>query len=290
MRWRNLERSSNVQDRRGMSRGKAAGAGVGGLGIIGVILALLFGGGGGSSGGSGLEDILGGLGGASVEQAPPQSAPAPTDESGEFVAAILGTTETLWSDIFAQAGRTYGPAELVLFTESTASACGGARSALGPHYCPLDERIYMDLGFFDELQARFGAQGGDFAEAYVIAHEVAHHVQNELDISDQVNQISQQDPSQRNPLSVRLELQADCFAGVWANSIFQRGDVLEPGDIQEGLDAAEAVGDDRIFESMGQQPDPHRYTHGTSEQRARWFTTGYETGDPNACDTFSGNI
>ncbi len=288
MRWRGLERSTNVRDRRGMGPGKVAAGGIGGLGIIGVIIALLFGGGGGNGGG--LEDILGGLGGATAVQAPAQTAPAPGDDAGEFVQAVLGTTETLWADIFAQAGQEYRPAQLILFQEATSSACGGARAAMGPHYCSLDQTIYIDLGFFDELQRRFGAQGGDFAEAYVIAHEVAHHVQNLLGISDQVNELSQQDPSQRNALSVRLELQADCWAGVWANSIYQRGNVLEPGDIEEALSAAAAVGDDRIQESVTGRVEPESWTHGSSEQRVRWFSTGYETGDPNACDTFRGSV
>jgi predicted metalloprotease len=177
-----------------------------------------------------------------------QETPAPTDDEGEFVAAMVGTIETLWNDIFTQTGLDYEEPTLVLFSGSTQSGCGGATAVTGPHYCPLHETIYIDLDFFDTLQTRFGASGGDSAEAYVIAHEVAHHVQNLLGVSDQVNQISQQDPSQRNPLSVRLELQADWIAGVWANSIFQRGNVLEPGDIEESLSAAAAVGDDRIQE------------------------------------------
>jgi len=175
---------------------------------------------------------------------------------------------------------------LVLFTGSTNSACGGATSAIGPHYCPPDQTIYIDLDFFAVLQRDFGAQGGDFAEAYVIAHEVGHHVQNLLGISDEVRSLSQQNPDEANSLSVKLELQADCLAGNWANSIFQRGNVLEPGDIEEGLDAAEAVGDDRIQEKALGRIEPESWTHGSSEQRVRWFTTGYETGDPEACDTF----
>lgn len=267
-----------------MSGGKVAG-GVGGLGIIGVILALLLGGGGG---GGGLEDILGQLGAA--PETPTQTAPATNDDASEFVRAVLGTTETLWNDIFTQAGLDYREPTLVLFTGSTASGCGGATSAIGPHYCPLDETIYIDLGFYDQLQARFGSSGGDFAEAYVTAHEVAHHVQNLLGVSDQVNEISSQDPSQRNPLSVRLELQADCFAGVWSNSIYQRGDVLEPGDVDEALSAAAAVGDDRIQQTSTGRINPEAWTHGSSEQRVNWFNRGYTTGDPNQCDTFSGDI
>ena len=288
VRWRNLEKSENVADRRGARTGGMVAGGVGGLGIIGLLIALFFG--GGSGDGGGLGDLMEQLGTASAQQAPPQTAPPVNDDDSQFVSAILGTTETLWTDIFAQAGQQYRPTELVLFTGATQSGCGGARSAVGPHYCPLDEKVYIDLEFFDQLQARFGASGGDFAEAYVIAHEVAHHVQNVLGISDQVQQISAQDPSQRNGLSIRLELQADCWAGVWANSLFQRGNVLEPGDIQEGLDAAAAVGDDRIQEAATGRIDPESWTHGSSEQRVQWFTTGYESGDPNSCDTFGADI
>ncbi len=282
VKWRRLERSSNVQDRRG--RGPAVAGGVGGLGLIGLLLVLFLGGGEGS----GLEDILGQLQQAQPVNTVAQTLPnTPPDEDAEFVSAILGTTETLWQEIFASADLTYEPADLVLFTGSTTSACGGATSAVGPHYCSLDQTIYIDLSFFEQLQQRFGAQGGDFAEAYVIAHEVAHHVQNLIGVSDQVRQLSAQDPSRRNELSISLELQADCYAGVWANSLFQRENVLEPGDIEEGLDAAAAVGDDRIQESVTGRIDPESWTHGSSEQRVQWFTTGYETGDPNACNTFS---
>jgi predicted metalloprotease len=257
--------------------------GVGGLGIVGVLLALLLGGGNGGS----LGDLLGGLGSSDTTVAQQE---LPTgeqlDDAGQFVEAILGTTETYWTDVFTASGRTYDPPTLVLFTGSTTSACGGATAAIGPHYCPPDQTIYIDLDFFAVLQRDFGARGGDFAEAYVIAHEVGHHVQNLLGISDEVTRRSREDPDLRNSLSVQLELQADCLAGAWAHSIFQRGDVLEPGDIQEGLDAAEAVGDDRIQERSQGRIDPESWTHGSSEQRVEWFTTGYETGDPEACDTF----
>lgn len=285
MRWRNLEQSSNVDDRRGKTA-KVAG-GVGGLGIIGVLLALFMGGGGGGD----LSDLLGQL-------ATPQATAAPQDASEfegldddeAFVGAILGTTETLWTDVFAATGQTYDPAEVVLFSGATNSACGGANSATGPHYCPLDETIYIDLTFYDELKRRFGAEGGDFAEAYVLAHEVGHHIQHELGIMDDVRQIQQSQPADANDYSVRLELQADCLAGVWANSIFLRENVLEPGDIDEGLSAAEAVGDDRIQQTTTGRVNPESFTHGTSQQRVDWFNVGYETGDPAACDTFGSEI
>ena len=284
MRWRNLERSKNVQDRRGQTA-KVAG-GVGGLGIIGVLLALFLGGGGGDVG-----DLIGQL------ATPATSAPSQDssefdgiDDDEAFVMAILGTTETLWSDVFAASGQAYDPATVVLFSDATASACGGASSATGPHYCPLDETVYIDLTFYDELQRRFGAEGGDFAEAYVLAHEIGHHIQQELGIMDDVREIQQSRPQDANEYSVRLELQADCLAGVWANSIFQREDVLERGDIAEGLSAAEAVGDDRIQMTTTGRVNPESFTHGTSEQRISWFNVGYETGDPAACDTFNVDI
>ena len=207
----------------------------------------------------------------------------PTRSAGLSATAIPHSRN---ADIFSAADLSYEPAELVLFTGSTQSGCGGATSAVGPHYCSLDSTIYIDLAFFDELQRRFGARGGDFAEAYVIAHEVAHHVQNLLGVSGQVRQLSQEDPSQRNDLSIRLELQADCFAGVWANALYQRENVLEPGDIEEGLDAAAAVGDDRIQESVTGRSDPETWTHGAAAQRVEWFQIDYQTGDPNACNTF----
>jgi len=284
MRWRNLERSKNVQDRRGQAA-KVAG-GVGGLGVIGILLALFMGGGGGDIG-----DLLGQLG-------TPQTTAA-TQDSGEFegiddeeafVMAILGTTETLWNDVFAASGQNYDPATVVLFSNATASACGGANSATGPHYCPLDETVYIDLTFYDELKRRFGVSGGDFAEAYVLAHEIGHHIQHELGIMDDVRAIQQSRPAEANAYSVRLELQADCLAGVWAHSIYQRGDVLERGDITEGLNAAAAVGDDRIQQTTTGRVNPETFTHGTSEERVSWFNTGYETGDPAACDTFNTDL
>jgi hypothetical protein len=287
MRWRNLERSKNVQDRRG--QGAKIAGGVGGLGIIGILLALFMGGGSGDMGGMG--DLLGQLGAQ-------QSAPPPED-TGEFegidddeafVMAILGTTETLWTDVFASGGNTYDPATVVLFSNATESGCGGANSATGPHYCPLDETVYIDLTFYEELKRRFGASGGDFAEAYVLAHEIGHHVQHELGIMDDVRRLQQDRPADANEFSVRLELQADCLAGVWANSIFQRENVLEPGDIREGLSAAESVGDDRIQMTTQGRVNPESFTHGTSEQRVNWFNEGYRNGDPARCDTFNNDI
>ena len=284
MRLRGVERSRNVDDRRG--RGATAAAGVGGLGIIGVLLALFLGGGEGGFGD--IANQLQGLGGAPPTQAP-QELSAADQEAGDFIAAVLGTTETFWNDVFAAVNRDYPEPPLVLFTGATQSACGGARSEVGPHYCPLDSTVYMDLGFFQELQQRFGASSGDFAEAYVVAHEVGHHVQNVVGAMAEVRTLQQQRPDDVNELSVRLELQADCYAGAWAAAVFER-DLLDRGDIEEALSAAEAVGDDRIQEAIQGRVNPESFTHGTSEQRVRWFNQGYDSGDPSTCDTFGGDI
>jgi len=288
MRWRNLERSQNVEDRRGTRAGAVAG-GIGGLGIIGVLIAVLFGGGNGGGLGDAFGDALSGLnaGGdaAQSQEQPPQY--EGLDEVEDYVSAVLGSTETVWIDVFSNSGRTYQKPTLVLFTDFTNSACGGANAQVGPHYCPADKTIYVDRDFYGELERRFGATGGDFAEAYVVAHEVGHHVQNELGVMDQVRSAQQSDPANANDYSVALELQADCLAGVWANYIFQRGDVLERGDIEEALNAAAAVGDDRIQQATQGQINPETWTHGSSQQRVQWFTTGYETGDATRCDPFN---
>lgn len=285
MRWNRARRSTNVEDRR--SRAPAVAAGAGGLGIIGVLLAMLLGGGGG---GGGLGDLLGQLSAPQQPAGPPATLSAADEEAGDRIAAVLGTTEEFWSQVYAAGDSDYPEPTLVLFTAATQSACGGARTEVGPHYCPLDNTVYMDLAFFDELQRRFGASGGDFAEAYVVAHEVGHHVQNVAGIMEEVRS-KQQGVSQAeaNVWSVRLELQADCFAGAWARAVFEEG-LLERGDIEEALSAAEAVGDDRIQEAINGRVNPESFTHGTSEQRVRWFETGYTTGNPGACDTFAENV
>lgn len=262
-------------------RGMAIG-GLGGVGLIIFLLVTFLG------GGSGLEDVMGQL-------APVQG---PTGEQAEefqgeddyevFTSTVLGSTDKTWSGIFEGSGLTYQVPMLVLFRGSTASACGSATSSVGPHYCPLNETIYVDETFFDQLTTRLGAEGGDVAEAYVIAHEVGHHVQNRLGIMDQAQTMQSQAGSSNevNDISIRLELQADCFAGVWAHSIRDLG-VFLPGEINEAVDAAAAVGDDRIQERVTGQVNPERWTHGSSSQRVQWFTTGFETGDPSACDTFA---
>lgn len=284
MKWKRGRRSGDLVDRRGGS-GRAAGIGAGiGLPVILVIIAvnLLSGGG---SGMPDIGDVLGGLqgGGAAGQGLPPGA--DPDAKLVDFVSFVLDDVQNFWSDSFEQSGKDYERAQLVLFAGSTSSACGGATSDIGPHYCPPDQRVYLDLDFFKELKRRFGAPG-DFAQAYVIAHEIGHHVQNLLGIDDKVLEAAHDDPGQRNELSVRQELQADCFAGVWAFTTYER-DILQSGDLQEGLDAAAAVGDDRIQEQAGQRIDPEKWTHGSSEQRTRWFTKGFEDGDPNVCDTFS---
>ena len=211
----------------------------------------------------------------------------PADQQGaEFVSAVLAQTEDTWGDIFGGAGQQYRQPQLVLFNGQVASACGMAGSATGPFYCPADQKVYLDLSFFDELDRRFGASG-DFAQAYVIAHEVGHHVQTLLGISSKVSRArAQADEATANQLSVMMELQADCFAGVWARHTHARQAFLEEGDIEEGLNAASAVGDDRIQKATRGYVVPDAFTHGSSQQRMRWFKQGLQTGDVNSCDTF----
>ncbi|HVF52734.1 MAG TPA: neutral zinc metallopeptidase [Actinomycetota bacterium] len=280
MRWKRGPRSGDLVDRRGRSGLGRGGAIAGGLSLpvlVVVVLVNLLGGGGDIGGG--LDD----LGGApeAAQGAPPS---AEDEKLVDFMSFVLDDVQNFWEDTFRQADIEYRRAKLVLFTGSTNSQCGGATSDIGPHYCPPDENIYLDLEFFRELKRQFGAPG-DFAQAYVLAHEVAHHVQNLLGINEEVRARSAEDPSVANDLSVRLELQADCFAGVWAFTTYER-DLLQRGDLQEGLDAAAAVGDDRIQEKATGRIDPESWTHGSSEMRMRWFSAGYEDGDPNACDTF----
>ncbi len=262
--------------------GMAVG-GIGGIGIIVVVLITLLGG-----GGNGLDQIMNQLTPAAPQQSGAQAEEFEGEDDYEvFASTVLGSTDETWTEIFEGSGLQYQLPTLVLFRGSTQSGCGGATSAVGPHYCPLDETIYLDETFFDELTARFGAQGGDVAEAYVIAHEVGHHVQKRLGLMEQVQSAQQSAGSQSeaNDLSVRLELQADCFAGIWAYSIKDLG-VFLPGEINEAIDAAEAVGDDRIQQSVTGQVNPESWTHGSAAQRVEWFNRGFETGNPTACDTF----
>ncbi len=266
--------------------GLPVGVGGGAVGVIVLLIYLFLGGGGG--GGGGFEIPSPG--------AFPSSPPAQGDESvaetetkvDDFVQAVLGDVEATWRDIFDRAGKTYERAPLVLFTSLTQTGCGTGSAQTGPFYCPADGRVYIDLSFFQELRGRFGAPG-DFAQAYVIAHEVGHHVQNQLGISDQVRQAQSRNPDDANELSIRLELQADCYAGVWAHSAYE-ADLLEQGDLEEGLQAASAVGDDRIQRETTGRIDRESWTHGSSEQRQEWFRRGFDSGDPNDCDTFAGDV
>lgn len=284
MRWKRARRSDNVVDARG-SGGSRMGGGrltLGGVAIV-VIVGLLS--------GQDPMQILGQLAGQAMQGgtagAPQNSAPAGNDEQSEFVRAVLGDTEDTWREIFQSAKRQYRDPTLVLFRGGVNSACGFANSAVGPFYCPGDQRVYIDLAFFRELEQRFGA-AGDFAQAYVIAHEIGHHVQTLLGVSAKVNAARQRGERVEgaNGLLVRQELQADCLAGVWAYHGQQRNDWLEPGDIEEALNAANAIGDDRLQKQARGQVVPDSFTHGTSEQRVRWFKTGFANGDIGRCDTF----
>ena len=281
MRWTPRGRSANLEDRRGMGGGGGMitlpRMGIGGLLLL-LVLSFIF-----------KQDFFALLGGAGDGGQPVAGAPAPTSPEEEkliqFVSFVLDDTQETWSRIFASSGETYQPANLVLFTDAVRSGCGFAEAAMGPFYCPADQKVYVDLGFYQELRNRFGAPG-DFAQAYVISHEIGHHVQNLLGISRQVRQAQQEDPGGANELSVRLELQADCLAGVWGHSTSQRN-LLEEGDIEEALGAAAAVGDDRIQRQGSGEVRPETWTHGSSEQRMRWFRAGYDTGDIDRCDTFA---
>jgi len=221
----------------------------------------------------------------SADVSQPQGGPPPADDpQAQFVSVILADTEDTWNQVLPKLGRQYEEPKLVLFSEAVDSACGTASSAVGPFYCSRDGAVYLDTTFFDDLEQRFGAPG-DFARAYVIAHEVGHHVQNLLGISGQVDNLQQRDPDSANQLSVRLELQADCFAGIYANGMQKYGNVLESGDAQEAINAAKAVGDDTLQRSAGRAVVPDSFTHGSSEQRMRWFATGFKSGSVDACDT-----
>ena len=232
-------------------------------------------------------DAIGG-GEAGIQAGPVEGAPtgAPADELGQFAATILGSTEDVWTKIFAAQGLQYQPPTLVLFSDAVASACGTASAAVGPFYCPRDGKVYLDLSFFDLLGRRFQAPG-DFAAAYVIAHEIGHHVQNLLGIADQVTQAqARAGQEEANALSVRMELQADCLAGVWGNHANRERNLLEPGDAEEGLRAAAAIGDDLMQSRAGGYVQPESWTHGSSEMRVRWLKQGLSTGDSDQCDTF----
>jgi predicted metalloprotease len=286
VRWKDLRRSSNVRDVRGaggfgrgrMPIGRGGRLG-GGLGML-VILGLLFVMGGPEA----VMQVFSGGGSApSGEQGRPLTA---EDEESDFVARVLGSTEDVWGAVFANSGDRYQAPELTLFAGAVQSTCGYASSASGPFYCPSDRRVYLDTSFFDQLARMGGA--GDFAAAYVIGHEVGHHVQTLLGTADQVRSAQQRSrETDANRLQVAMELQADCFAGVWAHHANQTTRVLEPGDIGEGLAAAEAIGDDTLQRGAGRSVTPDSFTHGSSAERQQWLSTGLRTGDPGACDTFN---
>ena len=282
MRWRGERQSSNIEDRRGMSRGGiAVGGGLGG--IVLIALALLF----GADPRQVLEQV------PNSGQVPGQQSSRPInpeeEELKQFVSTVLASTEDVWHEQFRQIGRQYREPTLQLFTDRAESACGIAGASVGPFYCPADEKIYIDLSFFRELHTRFRAPG-DFAQAYVIAHEVGHHVQNLLGTMDQVNSARGRNSERlNNELSVRLELQADFYAGVWAHYAQRKG-VVEPGDFEEALGAASAVGDDRLQRESQGYVVPDSFTHGSSTQRVEWFRRGFESGDVRQGNTFSGNL
>jgi hypothetical protein len=283
MRWRDGRQSDNIEDRRGMSipRGVKIG-GVSGLGLLAIVVIGMFLGIDPTVLLQGIPDIQ--TPSVSVQ---PGDRPALNDDQRQFVAVVLGETEDVWHEAFQKMGRTYQTPTLVLFSGAVESACGIAGSAVGPFYCPSDHKIYLDLSFFEDLQARFGASG-DFAQAYVIAHEVGHHVQTLLGISRKVNELQRRvSPSEKNKLSVRMELQADCFAGVWARQADESRQILEAGDIEEALNAASAIGDDRIQRRTQGYVVPDAFTHGSAAQRVRWFKLGLELGNLEACDTFN---
>jgi predicted metalloprotease len=290
MRWTPGEESPDIEDRRSEGGGGGFGGfgprhiGIGGFLVL-LVLSLVF-----------HRNFFALLGlGSDTSQPTPvpgtRVAGQPSDDyandkTAQLVSFVLDDVQKTWEAEFARRNRTYRHAKLVLFRDLTSSGCGTAQSATGPFYCPADERVYIDLGFYDELQHRFGAPG-EFAEAYVLAHEIGHHVQNLLGLERQMRQLQGARPSRSNQLSVAFELQADCLAGVWAHSTGQRG-ILENGDIQSALGAAAAVGDDRLQKMATGTVHPESWTHGSSAQREQWFQTGYESGDLDRCDTFSG--
>ncbi|GJE62402.1 KPN_02809 family neutral zinc metallopeptidase [Methylobacterium trifolii] len=301
MRWDDFRGSDNVEDRRGEGGGGGGmgfpGGGAGGLGIGAIVVLMIIGWVTGINPAiliGGAEQMTRGGGGGSQreEQADPETQQrrrtAPTDESGRFAAKILGNTEDVWSTVLPnQTGKQYTPTTMVLYSGGTRSGCGSAQAAMGPFYCPLDKKVYLDTGFFKEMASKFGVKG-DFAYAYVIAHEVGHHVQDVLGILGKVQarQQAASNKAEANGLSVRIELMADCLAGVWAKNSNDKYNALEPGDIEEAMNAASAIGDDKLQKQSQGYAVPDSFTHGSSAQRMRWFMTGYKSGQTKSCDTF----
>ena len=287
MRWKDRQRSENVEDRRAQGGAQRVAVGGGLLGLVIVVVAMLF----GVDPRPLMQLIQNAQPPAAGQQQGQQPAGVPpaNDEMAQFVSVVLHDTEVVWGQLFRQMGREYRQPKLVLFRDRVNSACGIQGAAVGPFYCPLDETVYIDLSFFQELRDRHNAPG-DFAEAYVLAHEIGHHVQKLMGTSDKVHSLQARSGKQRNnELSVRLELQADFFAGVWAHHAQRNWQILEPGDIEEALNAASAIGDDRLQKEARGVVVPESFTHGTSEQRVRWFTKGLKTGDMTQGGTFSTN-
>ena len=280
MRWQTGRRSDNIEDRRGMSVGK--GVAGGGIGVIVIALIAMF---------MGVDpsvvlDQAGPMLQAPSQQAAPAARSPEEEQRADFIAVVLGDTEDTWHGLFNRQGARYTEPKLVLFSGAVQSACGYAQAAMGPFYCPADSKVYLDLSFFDDLARRHDAPG-DFAQAYVVAHEIGHHVQNLLGIADKVHAARQgADEAQANQMQVRMELQADCLAGIWTHNAQKARQILEAGDIEEALGAAAAVGDDRLQQQAHGYVVPESFTHGSSEQRARWFNAGARSGDINQCNTF----
>jgi predicted metalloprotease len=294
MLWRGGRRSDNIEDRRGAGGGFGGGFGGGGrmggggvkVGGVGLVVILLVGYFFGVDPTALLSQIEGGAGGVGYEQESGTVGSTPQDdEAKQFVATVLADTEDTWSEIFKAEGATYQPPRLVLFSGRTGTGCGTGQAAMGPFYCPADSQVYIDLSFYEELKQRFRAPG-DFAQAYVIAHEVGHHIQHLIGATEEMERAHGGNPSGADSASVRIELQADCFAGVWAYHANQRK-IVEPGDVDEALNAATAIGDDKLQEEGQGYVVPDSFTHGTSAQRVRWFKRGMESGDVGACDTLN---
>jgi len=285
MRWTPGGVSDNVEDRRGSSGGFGGGSGIrlglGGILVLGI-LSLIF--------KTNFFSLLSGGGGSVSVGQPSTTQSRPLNDPGEqrevqFVSFVLDDAQNTWKQVLPRYGAQYRDAKLVLFRDAIDSGCGFAQSATGPFYCPRDQKVYIDLGFYDELKQRFGA-GGDFAQAYVLAHEIGHHVQHLLGVDSKVRQMQRARPELANQLSVRLELQADCLAGVWGHSTDQRN-ILEAGDVDKALNAASAIGDDRLQRMAGRGVNPDSFTHGSSADRVKWFQTGFKSGDVQACNTFA---
>jgi len=285
MEYENMPESSNIEDRRGQGGGGMVGAG--GLGLVGIIVVFAI----SYFTGISPQVLISGaeMMGVGQQSAPPQTAPVdPNDPTRKFLARVVGGTEAVWSEVLpAQTGVQYKPATLVIYDGATQSGCGGAQAAMGPFYCPLDKKVYLDTSFFRDMKTKYGG-GGDFAYSYVVAHEIGHHVQDLLGILDKVDSLKQRvSQTQANALSVRVELQADCLAGVWANHANAKWKILDPGDIEKAMATAAAIGDDRLQTAARGYAVPDSFTHGSSIQRQKWLTAGLQSGQISACNTFA---